>query len=271
MRYSRFVGLGVVVAAIAAGCGSQEAPPPAAAPPASPPAETTTAASPAPPPTESTSPAETAPPTETSTDDPIAIPQSAGLLDGAYSSGLYAPPFTFLVDQPAFTQGGLPNLIPLDLGATAVTTPLTFFNDTASLADPESTQNGPGGPDVDDVGIDSAESLVKWLTTNPRLKSTKPVDIEIGGVPATEVVVEVAEGQAYESPAGCGQGVKCVLLVVMPDIGFSYFIEPGRPLRVQVLDVDDRTVFITTEPPRADYEGGIASADQLLDTVEWGS
>ena len=171
--------------------------------------------------------------------------------------GIFAPEFTFTVDGSAFSQGVTPNLIYIDLGDTAVTTPLSFYNDSTQLADPE-IEFQDNEPAIDNVEIDSPQTLVKWLKNHPRLNITKTAKTTIGDVPTTELVVEVAKGKEYASPGACGQGVGCVVLFVLTDMGFGYYVVPGRPLRVQVLEVGGRTVFTLTEPPKADYEGGIA-------------
>ena len=116
---------------------------------------------------------------------------------------------------------------------------------------------------ADDAEVTSPDSLVTWLTDHPRLDVSEPEDVTIGGVSATQVTVDIAEGQGYESP-NC-PGTQCVLLFGTPQ--FSYFAEDGRRIRLQVLETGGRTLAITTEPPIADYDAGAALADQLLATV----
>ena len=118
---------------------------------------------------------------------PQPLPATAQpLAEGEYTTSIFAPAFSFVVDQPVATGGPeLPNAVALDLGAGAESTFLTFFNDSMTLFDPESEHAEQRAPDVDAAEVTSPDSLVTWLTDHPRLDVSEPEDVTIGGVPAT--------------------------------------------------------------------------------------
>jgi hypothetical protein len=193
-------------------------------------------------------------------------PGPVPLEQGEYATSLFSPGFSFTVDQPViFDAPEVGNAVALNLG-TGDTTYLTFVSDSVTLFDPESEHTG-AVPDSDTVLITSPESLTTWLAEHPRLDVSEPAEVTIGGQPAVEVTVEIAEGQGYESPTFCGPGIECVLLLGTPQ--FGYYAESGRRIRFQVLETGGRTLAILTEATVASYEDGVALADQLLATVEF--
>jgi hypothetical protein len=165
---------------------------------------------------------------------PEQLPATAQPLEpGEYATSIFAPAFSFVVDQPVATGGPeLPNAVALDLGMRGESTLLTLINDSMMLFDPESEHAG-GTPDLEAAEVTSPDSLITWLAEHPRLEVSVPEEVTIGGVPAIEVTVEIAQGEGYEAPTACNPGIECVLLLGTPQ--FDYFAEVDSPIRFQVL------------------------------------
>jgi hypothetical protein len=196
---------------------------------------------------------------------PIPAGGAQPLDPGEYVTSIFNPVFAFAVDQPVATAGPeLPNAVALDLGTVDAPTALTFINDSMTLFDPQSDHTE-GPPVADPAKVTSPESLVTWLTEHSRLEAGEPTEVTIGGVPATEVTVEVAEGEGYTNALVCNPSVECVVLLGTPQ--FSYFAELGTPIRFQVLETGGRTLAILTEAPDPGFAAAAALADQLLATV----
>jgi len=129
-------------------------------------------------------------------------------------------------------------------------------------ADPCEGEGGPivtVGPEVDD--------LVDALLAQPGTATTEPVQTAIGGLPATQVDLEVPKGADLRSCFLADYGPPG-LQIWFSDPSDKYFVlMPGYTASVYVVDVDgERQVFLTQHGPATSDED-LQELHSMLDSI----
>ena len=111
-------------------------------------------------------------------------------------------------------------------------------------------------------GRATAAEWVEYLTTDPRLVSSEPEAIEIGGLPGTVLEVSLA-GPEFPlfTYSDNDPGT--------PDV--QWVVHEGHLNRVLVTDVSNDAVAIIADAPEAEAAEFFSEVDALLEGLEWGS
>jgi hypothetical protein len=92
-----------------------------------------------------------------------------------------------------------------------------------------------------------------WLTTHPQITTSDPTAIEIGGLEATSIQIEVAEEMAFFHNPGGG----------------IWYASVGFPQRVYLLEVGDAELALFADSPAARFEGFIGQVESAFADWEW--
>lgn len=229
-------------------------------------------------------PAETAAPTDSTATgeavEPAPVAQDVGeLLDtepgapfpldiGNYKAASFTPLLGFALADLGVVNGNLPNELDLTLGPNQ-NVRLTFLDDAVEPLRPKAKQTSV------DLKFDeipgTVDALIGWLQKHPRLTSSKPRSVTIGGVEGTELDVALKDGEGYRSDL-CPAAEPCAALFhTGPDASESvgYVANPGSKLRIAVLDADGHRIVIVTEA-KGSLDKLARWADQVLETVTFG-
>jgi hypothetical protein len=112
----------------------------------------------------------------------------------------------------------------------------------------------------------NAHGWATWFQGHPKLDSTEPVAVTVGGKSAWQVDVKSDSAPDDFSPYYCG--LPCVLLypsgngqiVSYPDYSKDRFV---------IVNVQGKTVLINVGVQQAQFDEFLPKVQEILDTVEW--
>ncbi len=222
-------------------------------------------------PTDSTgAPVEAAPPAQDVGELLESEPGSPFPLDaGNYQAAGFTLPLAFTLADVGVVNGNLPNELDLTLGPNQ-NVRLTFLDDAVEPLRPKAKQTSVALK-FDEIPA-TVDALIGWLQKNPRLTSSKPRSVTIGGAEGSEVDVELKEGQGYRSDL-CPSAEPCAALFhtgsdASESVG--YVVAPGSKVRIAVVDADGRRIVIATEATGS-LDKLARWADDVLGTVAFGA
>jgi hypothetical protein len=93
--------------------------------------------------------------------------------------------------------------------------------------------------------------IAAWLASNDRVTATASRSTQVGGVPATEIVVRVAR-PLDRPPAECTTS-RCVVLARIADVGELVHLERGERARVLVVGDPGAQVVVTYRAPEDEF------------------
>ncbi len=243
----------LVTAACSEGESEQAAPPPAQAEPAPPPAE------PGPP----------APP-DLVTGDATPLPP------GEQHVTAFDPALSFTLTQTTPAYRLLPWAAAMTLAGSAESPELAvaFWSDLLDFLDPSIEQTTRSGAKADQVPK-TADGVLEWFLSNPRLSTSEQKNITIDGVEGTEIEVELKQGEAYASEL-CSPTPTCAPLLIAPPLEVSrtsgsylyQVADVGVPFRAEILDVNGKMLLILIDARDLEHQ---AVADQFLSTLKFDS
>jgi hypothetical protein len=187
---------------------------------------------------------------------------------GDYKAASFSTPLAFTLADIGVVNGNLPNELDLTLGPNQ-NVRLTFLDDAVEPLRPKAKQTS-ADLKLDEIPA-TTDALVDWLKQHPRLTSSKPKSVTIGGVEGTELEVELKDGQGYRSDL-CPAAEPCAALFhTSPDASKSvgYVAAPGSKLRIATVEVDGRRIVIVTEA-KGNLDKLAEWADEVLGTVTFG-
>ena len=259
MRLWRLVGLGtliVTLAALAAGCGSEEAAPPASSPPAA---------------TEETAGETGEPAVETAAG--ASSPEPASGIETSASS-LLSPPLEMDVPAGADVQelsGSWSFAFDENVGSIGI---VSLQDSSSALADPSSEQPLPEGANPSGIYLETVPqegSLEDWLKQHPRLELTEAGTVSIAGIEAPQYDVTVAE--PYESP-NCQPEPECVVLFGLEELAPGEFngglaVTPALQTRVIAADIEQTgdPILIFLEAPSENAQAFFEQAEDVVSTL----
>jgi hypothetical protein len=90
---------------------------------------------------------------------------------------------------------------------------------------------------------------------------SEPAAAEVGSAEGVVLDLRLAEGQdeAYSSSR-----------TLFEDSEGAWVVEPDRPSRIWIVDVDGEAVMIVTDAPERAFDNWVAVVEEALSTVEWG-
>ncbi len=188
---------------------------------------------------------------------------------GTYSAPTFTPPLAFTLADVAVVNGNLPNELDLTLGPNQ-NVRLTFLDDAVQPLRPKAKKQTSADLKFDEIPA-TADALVSWLKENPRLTSSKPKSVTIGGIEGTEVDVALKDGEGYRSDLCAGAEPCAPLFHTGPDAAVStgYAANTGSTLRIAVVEADGHRIVVVTEA-KGSLDKLAKWADELLATVTFG-
>ena len=181
------------------------------------------------------------------------------LRPGEYRTDDFEPPFSFGVG------GGWTNEPP-------------EMSDALLLTRGHETAGGLGFANVQEVFVykptetsgqtvvEAPEDMVGWFQEHPRLRTSEPERVEVGGIEGARfdaVVGELPEDYSGE----CGSG--CVDLFRVGG-AYPFFLREEERARFIVLEeVEGETVTVGFFSPAAEFDEHAPEAQKVIDTVEW--
>jgi hypothetical protein len=118
-----------------------------------------------------------------------------------------------------------------------------------------------GSPDARSMEA-TPPDIAAWLAGNDRITMTASRPVEVGGVPATEVVARVARPLS-RPPAECTTS-RCVVLARIAGVGELVHIESGERARVLVLGDPGAQMVVTYRAPEDEFAVLDQAAHELL-------
>jgi hypothetical protein len=126
---------------------------------------------------------------------------------------------------------------------------------------------GRGMPNVVEAPKDP-KGWVAWGRHHPYLRTSKPEQVEVGGVEGERVDVVVGDLPDYRGRCG----TDCVdigRVEGVPQLKNDVFVPEDEKARVTFLDVEGETVTISIISQASEFEEFVPEAQKVLDSVEW--
>jgi hypothetical protein len=125
-----------------------------------------------------------------------------------------------------------------------------------------------GMPNVEEAPKDP-KGWVAWGRQHPYLRTSKPEQVEVGGVEGLQV--DVVVGDLPEGYRGrCGTDCVDIGRVEgVPPLKNDVFALEDDKARVTFLDVEGETVTISISGPTSVFEDFVPEAQKVLDSMEW--
>ena len=114
------------------------------------------------------------------------------------------------------------------------------------------------------------EDLVAWLRRHPYLGTEGPKRVDVGGVPAEQLVADVDVPEGYRGDEGGGCAVACISLFRLGGGSVTYLTENGKARFIVPKDVEGETITIVVSAPAEKFEEFLPEAQEVLDIVKWG-
>ena len=124
-----------------------------------------------------------------------------------------------------------------------------------------------GMPNVEEAPKDP-KGWVAWGRHHPYLRTSKPEQVEVGGVEGERTDVVVGDLPDYRGRCG----TDCVdigRVEVYPQLKNDVFVPEDEKARVTFLDVEGETVTISIISPASEFEYFVPEGQKVLDSVEW--
>jgi hypothetical protein len=124
-----------------------------------------------------------------------------------------------------------------------------------------------GMPNVEEAPKDP-KGWVAWGRHHPYLRTSKPEQVEVGGVEGERTDVVVGDLPDYRGRCG----TDCVdigRVEGVPPLKNDVFVPEDEKARVTFLDVEGETVTISIISPASEFEEFVPEAQKVLDSVEW--
>jgi hypothetical protein len=111
---------------------------------------------------------------------------------------------------------------------------------------------------------ENADKWVSWFQRHPKLDTSKPVPVSVGGASGMRIDVTVASTPENYSRDYCEPQSSCVPL--SPSVWSRYEEAKNRYI---IVDEKGKTVVINVSAPADKFDEFLPKAQEVLDTVEW--
>jgi hypothetical protein len=195
---------------------------------------------------------------------PGTLPEQGGPLPaGEYETAAFEPAFSFRVGEGWDVPfPDLPDVVVLGVEGTQGASSVGFAT-PKEVFDPSKPAEEVAVP-----APETADGWVAWLRDHPYLDAGEPTPASVGGVEGTRLDA-VLSPVPEDYPEGCEEPCVPGWRVSDPATAFDFY--PGEKVRITVLEIEGEPVLVTAAAPEEEFEGFLPEAQEVLDTVEWGS
>jgi hypothetical protein len=123
----------------------------------------------------------------------------------------------------------------------------------------------PTDPDEIVSAPEDSEEWLAWFLQHPRLQTSEPESVEVGGIEGEQFDVTTAPLPEDYNTQDCGHAVP-----LWPEpSGYHWCASEGKARMIVLEEVDGEPVIIDISAPPGQHKEFLPEAQEVLDTVEW--